>query len=86
MRFRRGHTEAATEFCRLAGKAQAGVICELVDDGTPVEGQALHTGPEMLRGEDCVRFARKWGIKVCTIADLVEHVEKTEGKLQVNGE
>lgn len=42
IRARRGHTEAATEFCRLAGKAQAGVICEIVDDGTPVEGQALH--------------------------------------------
>lgn len=86
IRSRRGHTEAATEFCRLAGKNQAGVICELVDDGTPVEGQALHRAPEMLRGEQCIRFARKWGIKVCTIADLVDYVEKTEGKLQVNGE
>ncbi|CAG9943737.1 unnamed protein product [Clonostachys rosea f. rosea IK726] len=27
----------------------------------------------------------KWGIKVCTIADLVDYVEKTEGPLQLNG-
>jgi 3,4-dihydroxy 2-butanone 4-phosphate synthase len=39
----------------------------------------------MLRGEDCITFARKWGLKVCTIADLVAHVEKTEGKLEANG-
>ncbi|KAL6865767.1 3,4-dihydroxy 2-butanone 4-phosphate synthase [Amphichorda felina] len=85
VRVRRGHTEAATEFCRLAGKFEAGVICELVSDGEPVPGQALHTDPGMLRGEDCVAFGRKWGIKVCTIADLVDYVEKTEGKLQKNG-
>lgn len=85
VRFRRGHTEAATEFCRLAGKPEVGVICEVVDDGEAVPGQALHSDPDMLRGEACITFARKWGIKVCTIADLVEYVEKTEGKLQLNG-
>lgn len=36
MRERKGHTEAAMEFCRLAGKKEVGVICELVDDG--IEG------------------------------------------------
>jgi len=85
VRARRGHTEAATEFCRLAGKAPAAVICELVDDGEPVPGQALHNEPDMLRGDDCISFARKWNIKVCTIADLVDYVEKTDGKLQANG-
>jgi 3,4-dihydroxy 2-butanone 4-phosphate synthase len=39
----------------------------------------------MLRGDDCIAFARKWNIKVCTIADLVDYVEKTDGKLQANG-
>ncbi|KAF4125633.1 3,4-dihydroxy 2-butanone 4-phosphate synthase [Geosmithia morbida] len=82
VRQRPGHTEAATEFCRLAGKAPAGVISEIVDDGEPVPGRALHSGPGMLRGEQCVVFARRWGLKVCTIADLVDHVERTEGKLQ----
>jgi ABC-type multidrug transport system fused ATPase/permease subunit len=79
------HTEAAVEFCRLAGKVEAGVICEIVNDGDIVPGQALHSGPDMLRGEDCIAFGRKWGIKVCTIAALVDYVEKTEGKLHVNG-
>lgn len=85
VRQRRGHTEAATEFCRLAGKAPAGVICELVDDGEEVEGQAIFREPGMLRGEKCIAFARRWGLKVCTIEDLVNYVEKTEGKLDVNG-
>lgn len=85
VRVRGGHTEAAVEFCRLAGLVEAGVICEIVDDGQAVEGRAVHDGPEMLRGDDCIKFARRWGLKVCTIAALVDHVEKTEGKLQLNG-
>lgn len=85
VRFRRGHTEAATEFCRLAGKFEAAAICELVDDGDVVPGQAVHSSPGMLRGEACIEFARKWNLKVCTIADLVDFVEKTEGKLPTNG-
>lgn len=85
VRQRRGHTEAATEFCRLAGKRPAGVICELVDDGEEVEGQAIFREPGMLRGEKCIAFARRWGLKVCTIEDLVNYVEKTEGALDLNG-
>jgi len=86
VRERPGHTEAAVDFCKLAGKFPAAVICEVVDDGAEVEGQALRLEPGMLRGEKCVEFARRWGIKVCTIADLVAYLEKTEGKLAaVNG-
>jgi 3,4-dihydroxy 2-butanone 4-phosphate synthase len=85
VRQRPGHTEAATEFCRLAGKAQAAAICEIIDDGEETPGQALVQNHGMLRGEACITFARKWGLKVCTIADLVAYVEKTEGKLESNG-
>jgi 3,4-dihydroxy 2-butanone 4-phosphate synthase len=85
VRVRTGHTEAATEFCRLAGKHAAAAICEIVDDGEARPGQALHSEPGMLRGEACIAFARKWNIKVCTIADLVDYVVKTEGDLQTNG-
>lgn len=85
VRQRPGHTEAATEFCRLAGMREAAVICEMVDDGVEVEGQALFRDPGMLRGEACIKFARRWGLKVCTIEDLVKYVEKTEGKLELNG-
>lgn len=61
------------------------MICELVEDGIEVEGQALFREPGMLRGEACIKFARRWGLHVCTIEDLVKHVEKMEGKLEVNG-
>ncbi|TDZ34047.1 3,4-dihydroxy-2-butanone 4-phosphate synthase [Colletotrichum spinosum] len=82
---RRGHTEAGIDFCRLAGKREAAAICELVDDGDVVEGRAEHGNPGMMRGEQCIDFARRFGLKVCTIADLVAYLEKTEGKLAVNG-
>lgn len=85
VRQRPGHTEAATEFCRLAGLREAAVICEMVDDGVEVEGQAVLREPGMLRGEACIKFARRWGLRVCTIEDLVGYVEKTEGKLEMNG-
>jgi len=81
VRERKGHTEAAVEFCRLAGKSQVGVICEMVDDGEPLEGATAFREPGMLRRDGCLAFGRKWGIKVCTIEDLVAYVEKTEGKL-----
>jgi 3,4-dihydroxy 2-butanone 4-phosphate synthase len=64
---------------------QAAAICEIVDDGEEVPGQAIRQSVGMLRGEACIAFARKWGLKVCTIADLVAYVEKTEGKLDSNG-
>ncbi|KAK1147591.1 3,4-dihydroxy 2-butanone 4-phosphate synthase [Aspergillus melleus] len=80
VRERRGHTEAAVEFCRLAGKSPAGVIAELVEDGDLVEGVPEIGGNNgMMRRDGCLKFGKKWGIKVCTIEDLVEYVEKTEG-------
>lgn len=85
VRVRPGHTEAAVDFCRLAGKAEAAAICELVDDGAEVARRAVREAPGMLRGEGCIEFGRKWGLKVCTIADLVRHLEKTEGKVEPNG-
>ncbi|KAL4932100.1 3,4-dihydroxy-2-butanone-4-phosphate synthase RIB3 [Aspergillus undulatus] len=90
VRQRKGHTEAAVEFCRLAGKAPAGVIAELVEDGEVVEGVAEIRGNNgMMRRDGCLRFGKRWGLKVCTIEDLVEYVEKTEGALaaeeNVNG-
>ncbi|KAH6724693.1 3,4-dihydroxy-2-butanone 4-phosphate synthase [Leptodontidium sp. MPI-SDFR-AT-0119] len=81
VRERTGHTEAAVEFCRLAGKRLVGAICELVEDGEEVDGQALRTEPEMMRRDGCLAFGKRWGLKVCTIEDLVEYVERTEGKL-----
>ena len=59
---RAGHTEAAVDLARLAGLTPAGVICEILNaDGT------------MSRTRELTRFARKHGLKIVTIADLIEH-------------
>jgi len=83
VRERPGHTEAAVEFCRLVGKAPVAAICEIVEDGEEVAGQALRQEPGMMRRNGCLAFGKKWGLKVCTIEDLVAYVEKMEGKLEV---
>ena len=86
---RTGHTEAAVEFCRLAGKSQVGAICEMVEDGEEVPGQAIMKEPGMMRRDACLEFGKKWGLKVCTIADLVEYVKQekgmTNGAMTANG-
>ncbi|GAQ02863.1 3,4-dihydroxy-2-butanone 4-phosphate synthase [Aspergillus lentulus] len=80
VRERKGHTEAAVEFCRLAGKPPVGVIAELVEDGELVEGiPEIRGNNGMMRRDGCLKFGKRWGIKVCTIEDLVEYLERTEG-------
>jgi 3,4-dihydroxy 2-butanone 4-phosphate synthase len=82
-RARRGHTEAALELCRLAGKRPAAVICEMVIDGeVEVEGRPELTGARMMRRDDCLAFGRRWGIRVCTIEDMVDYVVEREGPLK----
>jgi 3,4-dihydroxy 2-butanone 4-phosphate synthase / GTP cyclohydrolase II len=64
---RAGHTEAAVDLARLAGLIPAGVICEITnDDGT------------MARVPDLVPYGAKHGLKMITIADLIEHRRRTE--------
>jgi 3,4-dihydroxy 2-butanone 4-phosphate synthase/GTP cyclohydrolase II len=59
---RAGHTEAAVDLPRLAGLNPSGVICEIMnDDGT------------MARLNDLIPFARKHGLKIGTIRDLIEY-------------
>jgi 3,4-dihydroxy 2-butanone 4-phosphate synthase len=57
---RRGHTEGAVDLARLAGLMPAGVVVELMDR----EG-------EMLRSKLAKNFARRHGLPVLTIAELV---------------
>ena len=58
---RAGHTEAAVDISRMAGLYPAGVICEIMnDDGT------------MARLPELVSFAQLHGLKIGTIADLIE--------------
>ena len=82
---RKGHTEAAVEFCRLAGKQPVGVICEIVDDGEEIPGIAARSESTMMRRDGCLRFGQEWGLRVCTIEDLVQYVEKSNQLLHCNG-
>ena len=62
-----GHTEAAVDFCRLAGLYPAGVICEVLnDDGTTAKRPELEA------------FAERHGITLVKVAQLVEHRLRTE--------
>lgn len=64
---RAGHTEAGCDLARLAGFTPASVIVEVMnDDGT------------MARRPDLEVFARKHGIKIGTIADLIHYRLSTE--------
>ena len=64
---RAGHTEAAVDLARMAGKAPAGVLCEIVnDDGT------------MARLPQLVEFARAHDLKLISIADLIAYRRRTE--------
>lgn len=85
VRARYGHTEAAVELCRLAGKQPAAAICEMIVDGEPIPGKNALAGGRMMRRDDCLAFGKTHGIKVCTIEDLVAYVEETEGKLDRPG-
>jgi 3,4-dihydroxy 2-butanone 4-phosphate synthase / GTP cyclohydrolase II len=59
---RAGHTEAGCDLVRLAGFEPAAVIVEILnEDGT------------MARRDDLIAFARRHGLKIGTIADLIKY-------------
>lgn len=64
---RAGHTEAGCDLAAMAGCSPSSVICEIMnDDGT------------MARLPDLQTFAAEHGLKIGTIADLIEHRSRTE--------
>jgi 3,4-dihydroxy 2-butanone 4-phosphate synthase/GTP cyclohydrolase II len=64
---RAGQTEAAVDLARLAGLNPAGVVCEVMnEDGT------------MARVPDLVPYCERHGLKMITIADLIEYRRRTE--------
>ncbi len=68
---RAGHTEAGCDLARLAGLEPASVIVEILnDDGT------------MARRPDLEKFAAKHGIKIGTIADLIEYRNLNETTIE----
>ncbi|GGE62871.1 bifunctional 3,4-dihydroxy-2-butanone-4-phosphate synthase/GTP cyclohydrolase II [Priestia taiwanensis] len=59
---RAGHTEAAVDLAMLCGSTHAGVICEIMqEDGT------------MARVPQLVDIAKKFNLKMITIADLIHY-------------
>jgi 3,4-dihydroxy 2-butanone 4-phosphate synthase/GTP cyclohydrolase II len=72
---RAGHTEAGCDLAALAGCMPAAVICEIMkDDGT------------MARMPDLQSFAAEHGLKIGTIADLIEYRSRTETLIERIGE
>src|SRR3954466_3399247 len=64
---RAGQTEAGVDLARLAGVTPAGVICEVMnDDGT------------MARVPDLVGYCEHHGLKMVTVADLIEYRRRHE--------
>ena len=64
---RAGHTEASVDLARLAGLYPAGVLCEIMkDDGT------------MARVPDLMKIAKRFGLKIITIKDLISYRLKRE--------
>lgn len=64
---RAGHTEAAVDLARLAGLCPAGVLCEIMaSDG------------RMARLGQLEKMARRFGLKLVTIKDLIEYRRRSE--------
>jgi 3,4-dihydroxy 2-butanone 4-phosphate synthase/GTP cyclohydrolase II len=64
---RAGQTEASVDLARIAGLYPAGVICEIMnEDGT------------MARVPELKKFAKRHGLLMITVADLIKHRMRTE--------
>ncbi len=72
---RAGHTEAGCDLASMAGLTPAAVICEIMkDDGT------------MARLPDLQIFAAEHGLKIGTIASLIEHRSRHESLIEKVGQ
>jgi 3,4-dihydroxy 2-butanone 4-phosphate synthase/GTP cyclohydrolase II len=68
---RAGHTEAGCDLAAMSGCSPSSVICEIMkDDGT------------MARLPDLQIFAAEHGLKIGTIADLIEHRSRNESLVE----
>jgi 3,4-dihydroxy 2-butanone 4-phosphate synthase/GTP cyclohydrolase II len=64
---RAGHTEACVDLLKMAHLRPAGVICEIMNyDGT------------MARLNDLIKFSKKFDLKICSIAQLIEYRRRSE--------
>ncbi len=71
---RAGHTEAGCDLSGMAGLTPSAVICEIMnDDGT------------MARLPDLEVFAKEHGLKIGTIADLIQYRSRNESLIEKVG-
>jgi 3,4-dihydroxy 2-butanone 4-phosphate synthase/GTP cyclohydrolase II len=71
---RAGHTEAGCDLSAMAGLTPSSVICEIMnDDGT------------MARLPDLEVFAQEHGLKIGTIADLIQYRSRNESLIEPVG-
>lgn len=69
---RSGHTEAAVDLCRMAGLYPAGALMEIMnEDGT------------MARLPELKEMAKKFGLKLISIKDMIAYRLKTESLIEV---
>ena len=72
---RAGHTEAAVDLMAMAGVSPVAVICEISrDDG------------EMMRRDELMDFAKKHGLKIITIKDLIAYRHKSDCLVELAAE
>jgi len=72
---RAGHTEAGCDLAAMAGCSPAAMICEIMnDDGT------------MARLADLQLFAAEHGLKIGTIADMIQHRSRMESLVEHIGQ
>ncbi|MBO20014.1 MAG: bifunctional 3,4-dihydroxy-2-butanone-4-phosphate synthase/GTP cyclohydrolase II [SAR202 cluster bacterium] len=64
---RAGHTEAAVDLCEMAGMYPAGIVCEI-----------MHEDGSMSRLPELEEFAEIHGLKILTIAEIINHRRHTE--------
>ena len=64
---RTGHTEATVDLMRIAGLKECGLCCEIMrEDGT------------MMRTPELKEFAARHGLRMITVADLINYRRRTE--------
>lgn len=72
---RAGHTEAGLDLMQLAGLKPAAVLCEIVnEDRSMAKGEALHD------------FAKKYGLPIISIADLILYRREKESLITLISE
>lgn len=68
---RAGQTEASVDLARMAGLLPAGALCEI-----------MKTNGEMARMPDLKRFARRHGLRILTINEMIRYRLRTEKLVQ----